>query len=95
MNKKELVETLKNVNIWNEDDEFERGFKAAMDVAAECAKQLEPLRIESHKGMSVYPNWYDEMNADLRNAKLDLINVKNNKGCQYCPMCGRKLGVAE
>lgn len=46
--------------------------------------QLEPLRIESHKGMSVYPNQYDKMNADLRNAKLDLINIKNNKGCQYC-----------
>lgn len=46
--------------------------------------QLEPLRIESHKGMSVYPNQYDKMNADLRNAKLALINIKNNKGCQYC-----------
>lgn len=46
--------------------------------------QIEPLRIESHKGMSVYPNQYDKMNADLRNAKLVLINIKNNKGCQYC-----------
>lgn len=46
--------------------------------------QIEPLRIESHKGMSVYPNQYDKMNADLRNAKLALINIKNNKGCMYC-----------
>ena len=46
--------------------------------------QLEPLRIESHTGMHVYPNQYDKMNAHLRSAKLELINVKNNKGCQYC-----------
>lgn len=61
--------------------------KRAMQYIDRALTELEPLRIESHKGMNVYPNQYDKMNADLRNAKLELINIKNNKGCAFCKHC--------